>query len=207
MGLLVADVRNDYVKTQLIPYNQASPEDIEQNFLQLENAGRQWLTNEGFEPEVQRLVRSLDMRYVGQNFELTVEAPPRKIDKQVFKALQEGFHEEHARYYGHCSPEEPIQIVNFRVTAFGMTPKLSLKKMPNQSIRQKNALLGQRNVWFDKSTPVSTKIFDRSCLVSGDEIVGPAIIEQMDSTTMIPPSERCVVDQLGNLIIHLGGKK
>jgi N-methylhydantoinase A len=147
------------------------------------------------------------MRYVGQNFELTVEAPPRKIDQQVFKALQEGFHEEHARYYGHCSPEEPIQIVNFRVTAFGMTPKLGLKKMPNQSIRQQNALLGQRNVWFDKSTPVSTKIFDRSCLVPGDEIVGPAIIEQMDSTTMIPPSERCVVDQLGNLIIHLGGKK
>jgi N-methylhydantoinase A len=207
MGLLVADVRNDYVKTQLIPYNQASPEDIEQNFLELENAGRQWLTNEGFEPEVQRLVRSLDMRYMGQNFELTVEAPPRKIDKQVFKALQEGFHEEHARYYGHCSPQELIQIVNFRVTAFGMTPKLSLKKMPNQSIRQQNALLGHRNVWFDKSTPLSTKIFDRSCLVPGDEIIGPAIIEQMDSTTMIPPSERCVVDQLGNLIIHLGGKK
>ena len=207
MGLLVADVRNDYVKTHLLPAEEASSRDLERQFEELETKARTWLLEEGFPTEKQVLIRSLDMRYVGQNFELSVDAPLVIPDMRAVDAIRDAFHAAHERYYGHLSRTEPIQIVNFRVTAQGVTEKLRLKGSPQNRPGKSRALLETRETWFDDRKPVLTPIYDRFLLAPGDTIDGPAVVEQMDSTTLIPPGDSCTVDHTGNLRIQLGSKE
>jgi N-methylhydantoinase A len=202
VGLLVADARNDYVKTFLMDTDDADIDHINQIFQALEDEARHWLSDEGFDQIDQRFLRSVDMRYVGQNFELPVAAPGGSLGPSDIEGLISRFYGEHERNYGHFTPGEPTQIVNFRVTAQGINPKLEVgrthrKKGPGPTVTT------EREVYFDDETPIPTPVYDRSQLIPGNRIIGPAVIEQMDSTTLVFPTHEARIDEALNLKISI----
>ncbi len=206
MGLLVADARNDYVQTHLMETASADMNLVNRIYDQLESEARQWLTNEGFQSSDQRLMRTVDMRYVGQNFELSVEVPARKLDSGDVKELISRFYVEHEKNYGHYTPGEPTQLVNFRVMAQGIIPKLDIKRAYETSGEKSMLTQSHRSVYFDERLPMQTPIYDRFTLAPGSRITGPAVIEQMDSTTLIFPGDQAEIDPLGNIQITLREK-
>ena len=206
MGLLVADARNDYVRTFLMDTASADSERVNRIFDQMESDARQWLTGEGFDDADQRLSRTVDMRYVGQNFELSVEVPPRRLNPRDMEDLVSRFYTEHERNYGHYTPGEPTQLVNFRVIARGVIPKLDMTRGYEDSKDTSSALLLRRSVYFDEGTPLPTPVYDRFKLHPGQRIVGPAVIEQMDSTTLVSPGDLAEIDPIRNILITLKEK-
>jgi N-methylhydantoinase A len=202
VGLLVADARNDYVKTSLMETESADIDSINQIFQRLEDEAQQWLSDEGFDPVDQRFFRSVNMRYVGQNFELPVAAPGGLLDPSDIESLISRFYQEHERNYGHFTPGEPTQLVNFRVTAQGINPKLELGRTGGKK-GSVSAVTAQREVYFDDGTPIPTPVYDRSQLTPGNRIIGPAVIEQMDSTTLVFPTHEARVDEALNLRITI----
>jgi N-methylhydantoinase A len=203
MGLLVADARNDYVKTSLRNLTNADPAFLEAGFQELESQARKWLTDEGFAPIYQRLTRSLDLRYVRQNFELSVAVPAGEVTLETVRLLTHRFYGEHERNYGHFTAGEPIQVVNFRVRAEGLTRKFQPDRLVGAQLDAEAIRLGEREVWFDAQKPVLTPILYRACLRPGERLTGPLVIEQMDSTTIVPPGDTAVVDPFGNIVIDL----
>jgi N-methylhydantoinase A len=203
MGLIVADARNDYVKTSLMEVDTADTERINQTFEHLEREARQWLDQEGFDSSAQRLSRSVDMRYVGQNFELPVEVPAHPLKASDLETLISRFYVEHEKNYGHFMPGEPMQLVNFRVTAQGIIPKLQLQKIGHRRQKGASSRVGHREVYFDARASLPTPVYDRARLCPGDRIRGPAVIEQMDSTTLIYPEDGAEIDDLLNIIITI----
>jgi N-methylhydantoinase A len=143
------------------------------------------------------------MRYVGQNFELSVEAPPDRLKPVDLETLISRFYVEHEKNYGHFMPGEPTQLVSFRVTARGIIPKLHLEKTGHQRPGGTSSTVSHREVYFNAETPVTTPVYDRTGLCPGDRIKGPAVIEQMDSTTLIYPEDLAEIDDLLNIIIEI----
>ena len=200
MGLIVADARNDYVQTSLMNMDTVDLGKINRIFDQLEKEARQWLTLEGFAPSAQRLSRSVDMRYVGQNFELPVEVPPNALKAADLETLLSRFYVEHEKNYGHFTSGEPAQLVSFRVTAQGIIPKLRLEKI-HRPKQEGTPIITRRQVCFDARNPDPTPVYDRTRLYPGDRITGPAVIEQMDSTTIVFPGDVAAIDDLLNIVI------
>ena len=203
MGLLVANARNDYVKTFLMNMDSANIDKINEIFRELEEEARNWLSDEGFTPKAQKLSRTIDMRYVGQNFELSVAAPSGIFKPSDLDGLMSGFYQEHEQNYGHYVPGEPIQLVNYRVTAQGTTSKLELKRPDTMAEEGKSNIMTHREVFFDAETPTRTPVYDRSSLLPAHRILGPAVIEQMDTTTLVFPGDIAKIDEVRNIIITM----
>lgn len=203
VGLLVSDIRCDYVKTNIsdfVPENLARMND---NFRELSEKGDAWLDTENIDAEHKQIVRHADMRYFGQNFELSIEIPYEKITPENMDAIRGLFHRAHKREYGYCNEGALVQIVNYRVTALGKVQTIQLAEHPLEGPDASAALSGQREVYFEEAGDyVDTRIYDRDKIKAGNEIQGPAIIEQMDSTIVVPPGHTARADQYLNLMIR-----
>ena len=143
----------------------------------------------------------LDARYVGQNFELAIglgsaePLPSADAIKQLFFA-------EHERAYGFHNPADPIEIVNFRLIAVGKLRQPAARPVePRKSGSAQPA--SRRAVWFTADAAQDTPVYDRATLLPGDTIAGPAVIEQLDSTTLLFPGDRATVDPHLNLIVDI----
>ena len=171
---------------------------------ELEERARAWLDEEGIAPDKQVLQRTADMRYLGQNYELPVPAPGEGWDAAAQAELEHRFHGVHERTYGYAATEEPTQLVNFRVTAYGLTPHIRLRRHRPGRGDASTAIVGERHVyWARGSAAEPTPIYDRARLEPGDRFVGPAIVEQMDSTTLIGPGQHARLDEYRNLHVEL----
>jgi len=197
-------MRGDYVRTALGLARQTRPADIALTWAELEARARAWLAEEGIRPDRQLLERTADMRYLGQNYELPVSAPAGAWDEAAQIELERRFHAVHERTYGYAAVEEPIQFVNFRVTAYGLTPHIRLRRHEPGHGSASDAIVGERRVyWTRGSAAEPTPIYHRARLEPGHEIVGPAIVEQMDSTTLIGPGHHARLDEYRNLHVDL----
>ena len=208
LGLLVTDMRADYVRTALMLAREADPEGVTAIWAELETRASGWLDEEGIEPGKRVLERTVDMRYQGQNYELPVAAPSGAWGAAAQKQLESAFHAVHERAYGYAAPEEPVQLVNFRVTAFGLTPHIRLRRQESDSDcpDPAGAIVGYREVhWVRGGGVEPTPIVDRARLRPGHELLGPAIVEQLDSTTLIGPGQHARLDEYRNLHIELSG--
>lgn len=204
MGLLVADIRADYVLTRRRPTADAEPEEI--NFLLkgLETRAMAWLEEEGVPPAAQRILRHVDMKYTKQNYELRVPAPGGAWKQSDLVDLDRRFREIHERTYGYHSPTAPTELVNFRVTAVGINNLTLLHPQPMGPTKCDGAVVGTRDVILGPElNRASFAVYDRDKLRPGNEIYGPAIVEQMDSTSMILPGQVGRVDEFRNLIIPI----
>lgn len=197
LGGLIADLRNDFIRTLFIDLNAAGTAVLATPLAELVSTGRKWLADQGHDGEVQISV-SADMRYAGQSYEIETPLQADWIDKADLNLIAQAFHAEHARLFGHASANAAIQLINLRVVASGATPKpLVGKPLP---ATKPTAPSGQVLGWFG-GCGYQVPLYARAGLQPGHCLTAPAIVMQDDTTTVIPPGFATEVDAFGNLVI------
>jgi N-methylhydantoinase A len=201
LGLLVEPLRLDLVRTRVAALDALGEADVERVVAELSAEGSAWLDEEGVAPARRRLARAYDMRYLGQNFELTIPEPPGRV---TIAALRAGFFREHERVYGYAADDEPVQVVAFRLTALGEPEPLAPPRLPRAAGPSADeARVAERDTWFEETGDFTkTPVYRRERLRAGHRIAGPAVVEQMDATTVIPPGTSAVVDEWAALIVR-----
>ena len=201
LGLLMADLRHDFAQTVLRPGNELSPTEITSWYEQLETQAMEQMAREDVAPEDVSLVRAADARYVGQGYEMEVLADSGKLEQRDVDQIVERFHDAHVRSYGYASRDNAVEVVNLRVTALASMPRPDLTSdSRNGDGDPSRARIGERSVYF-RNEPKPTAIYDRSGLSPGDMIEGPAIVEQLDSTTVVWEDQTATVDNYLNLLL------
>ncbi len=196
-GLLLSDVRRDYVRSRLGRLDALAPVEVEGVLAELARQAVEDLERERFGPADRRCVFALDLRYAGQGYELTVPLQGTKFAATEVRAAFDRLHEER---FGHAAPNQPVELVSYRCQAVGLVPhppqqrKNTLTGEPDSRAR-----LGERRVWFDGW--VETRVYDRERLGAGDVLSGPAIVEQYDSTIVVPPGFTLRCDANGNVVL------
>ncbi len=206
LGLLMTDVKADFMRTNIMPVNVSSYSELRSMLGELKQQADDWFDEEGILEANRSVLRRIEMRYAGQNFELPIEVPDDTFALAArVEAVIESFHQTHERVYGYRSSEAPLEAVTFRVQAVGVAPKIKLQTYPVSCHDASAALVGIRNTYFDANTGYQPcPVYNREKLATGNKIVGPAIVEQMDTTTVLLPGDVCVVDPLRNLVIEIG---
>ena len=204
MGLLLADLRTDFAATRLLPLSSAVIEDVAGIVAGLRERCERWFEEESIAPAARRIAFTVDMRYAGQNYELSVPLPDGTVNPAAIDALAAGFAAAHRRLYGFVAEEDPIQLVTFRAEATGIVRKAELRPGPDSGSDPREAICGRRDVWLPEAGGfVSCPLYDRDCLAAGNRIIGPAIIEQMDATTFLPQGAVATVDPYLSLVMEL----
>ncbi|MFV2044593.1 MAG: hydantoinase/oxoprolinase family protein [Anaerolineales bacterium] len=203
LGLVMADMRYDYVATQVQNLDDVDPAHSEETLQELEAQAHNQLSQEGIPVERQSLERSFDLRYFGQSHELNIPIDGQLLAPEALHRIGRAFHAAHRRVHGHAMEGDPVEVVNYRVSAVGTSPKpdLAIQRNGNQDV-----IKGRRNVFFD-SGHLHCPIYERHFLKPGYQIDGPAVIEQVASTTLLCPNQSARVDAHGNLIIALAEGK
>ena len=202
MGLLVTDLKHDYSNTLLQRADSLDLSRLGTLYEGMEGQGREALLREGVTPSEVSFLRQLDMRYVGQSYELPIPLDDTKMEPEHLERIMARFHREHERAYGFNAPEEPIEVVALRLTAVGSIPKPRLREVPPGSDDFASARRTARAVYFAESDGfVDCDIYDRYRLGAGLSVPGPAVIEEMDSTTVVHPGFQVEVDTFGNLLL------
>ncbi|MVA25049.1 hydantoinase/oxoprolinase family protein (plasmid) [Agrobacterium vitis] len=200
-GLIEADLQENFVFTCRTPLD-GSLAPIEKAVEQLDEQAKTWLAIEARGTEGAYRLLTLDMRYVGQNYELPVTLGQPGDEPQLpdIEVLKEAFFEVHQRSYGHVDREAPIEIMNVRMKAVARLSQITpLSEKPVGPAKASE----YRDVWFDEHAPVSTPIYPRSTLEAGVRLQGPAIITQFDTTTVVPPWATLTVDPALSLILEI----
>ncbi|MDQ6595634.1 hydantoinase/oxoprolinase family protein [Bacillus salipaludis] len=198
MGCLLVDVRHDLSKTYLAVAADVTGNELESEFAKLEEEAVKLLEADGIEPENMNLIRHLEMRYMGQwrSLEVPVGRPIRSLEEAL-----ERFHQEHQREFSFSDREQVVEIHGIRVAAVGISPKPALPKFEPIGTLD-DALAEYRDVYFEEGGGyVKTPIYNRDKIPALAEFSGPAIVEQMDSTTVIPPEFIVKVDEYKNIIM------
>ncbi len=204
VGLLVANTRYDYVGTLAKNEKELRPEELLAGFKELEAQGRAQLKAQNVPEDQVEILWSADLRYEGQSYELNT--PVRRRDPLTHADIGEIvdlFHEQHYRIYAYGSPDEMVEFINLRVAAVGKVPKVSLAHGGTGDGDTEIARKGTRLVQFPAHGFIDTGIYERSLLRPGHVIRGPALIEEMASTTVVTPGVTGAVDKYGNVIIPL----
>ena len=205
-GLLTVDIRNDYVRTAVRRHSELDHEAVAAIYADLASRARDDLAAEGFAPPDQRQIRSADLRYFGQAFEVTVGVPEGLAGQDLADAVALAFHDAHRDRYGYDfrhDPRQQVEWVSLRVTGVGPLERPRLATLPPAPDHDPApARTGTRPVCFDRAAGhIATEIYDRSRLARGHQITGPAIIEEYGATVPIHPGFVAVADHLGNLRI------
>jgi N-methylhydantoinase A len=209
VGMLSADVRHDYVQTHIRETGNVDSEEILAVFRAMEGQGMEQLGREGFSDDVMVTIRSADMRYPRQAYELPVPMPPGILSAPELDATADRFHDLHEKTYGYARRSEPVEFVNLRVTALGKLPQPPTQGKAGTAVNSGSAPAEPhtfRDVVFNGRT-VHTPVYLRDDLLEGQEVDGPAILEQLDSTVVLHPLSSAVRDLTGNLHIRLQEEK
>jgi N-methylhydantoinase A len=202
IGLLCADVEYHLTKTRLKLLRTADPAEIASIFGELESEARARLTADNFPPDKMQITRSASMHYQGQSDELEIEVPQGALTREALAGVEEAFNTEHERTYGHrASEDEPIEVVSLRVVGRGMpdvsrAAEVAKARLPeNVTISNpiRRAYFGQSHGWLE------SRIINRSELAMPHQ--GPCIVEEYDSTCVIPPGCTASLDSFGNIVI------
>jgi N-methylhydantoinase A len=204
MGLLLADLRADFAVTRLLALSSAVVEEVEMIIAELRSRCEAWFADAGIAASARRVALSVDMRYAGQNYELSVPLPAGSVTPATIDGLAAGFAAVHQRLYGFVAEDEPMQLVTFRAEATGIVRKADIRPAADAGPQPRAAEFGRRDVWLRETGAfVSCPLYDRERLAAGNRIEGPAIIEQMDATTLIVPGATATVDPYHNLLLQL----
>jgi len=203
-GMLLADFRRDLVRSRFVSLDGVTMAELAGWFAAMEAEGRATLSEADLSPRKVVLGRALDMRYVGQEHAVTVDLPLaafRRADKSAIKAAFDAAHEER---YGRGSPREPAEIVSMRSSVTGVLVHPSLAKIARGGSRpQAVARSGKRRAYFESGGWVETAVYQRDALLAGNRIVGPALIEEHATTTVLQPGDSLLVEPYGNLDIAI----
>jgi N-methylhydantoinase A len=201
-GLLGTDLKQEYAQVLLMRTDRVDLDVVESNYAALERQAAVDLANQGVPEEHRTSVRQVEVRYVGQSYELTLDAPA-PFDQDGLEALIESFHSEHDRAFGFSAPSEIIELVTLRVVGVGAINRADTHRKLADAVALQDAKKAERPVVFDPAQgPVACPIYDRYLLATGTELSGPAIVEEVDSSTLIYEGYRAVVNQHGHLVIE-----
>jgi N-methylhydantoinase A len=201
-GLLTVDVRNDYVQTMVSRHAELAPDAVTAAFAALEGRAAVALDEEGFARDQQRMLRTADLRYVGQAFEVRVAVGDGPLDRTAIDAVATAFHAAHAQLYGYdfaSDPRQAVEWVNLRVSGIGPIRRPDVVELAARDGGVDRSVTGTRRVFFDEW--VEAPLHWRPDLAPGDVVVGPAIIEEFGSTVPVHPGFTVRVDAFGNLVI------
>jgi N-methylhydantoinase A len=206
LGMLVARPARDYSVTvmgRLEPGGLGHPEWLSETFAGMRAKAKHEMAAEGYRPEQLLLAERLDLRYFGQSYELTVAVGAEDGQSEIasIHEIVQRFHRAHARRYGFERPEQAVQVVNMRLAASARVAPPALPELARGPADARRALVGRKQVWFGDGATVS-RLYDRARLRAGNVLVGPAIVFQYDTTTVILPNWTAEVDQFGNLLLH-----
>ncbi len=202
-GLLLTDLRADFATTRLQPLEGSAPA-LQHAFDALLEQALAWFEKEHVARADRDVVRMVDMRYAGQNYEISVTLPEGPIKDATLARMAADFAEAHQRLYGFAAEGEPIQLVTYRVSATGHVRKAAFQKRVPGDADASAALIGKRDVWMPETGGFTTcPVYDRARLQAGHRIAGPAIIEQMDTTTVLLPNMSATVEPHLNLILEV----
>ena len=200
LGLLLSDVRQDAVISDLIALDLVTPERIAGAFERLQTGGMAELRAQGFAPEQLRFEYAVDLRYIGQGYELTIPVGAIPTSSADLAELRQRFDEAHAVLTGHSAPGERVELVNVRVTSVAIVPQASIAA-PAPVAQSNGARAGEREAYLGDGF-VRTPIYHRQQLAPDAVIDGPAILVQDDSTTVVHTGQTARVVDLGQLEIR-----
>jgi N-methylhydantoinase A len=203
LGLIGTDLKRDYVRTLHnpgpAPEPQAMAAMIESTFAALERDGAVMLDRSGVAPERRRFERSVDARYARQSYELAIPVLRRPVDTAALAQIADAFHARHLATYGHDNRSEPVQMVSVRLAAIGSIPALTIRDMPAPAGSE--AVKSRRELWFRATGAVEAAVYDRARLAAGQHVPGPAVIESLESTILVPPAWQARMNDDGFVLL------
>ncbi|MFL6797246.1 MAG: hydantoinase/oxoprolinase family protein [Xanthobacteraceae bacterium] len=204
-GMLVADLRRDFVNTWFTPLAEASFPAMQTVYQGMERGGRDAIETSRIAVAGVAVARAADMRYVGQEHAVTVELPLQLFEREDREGIKARFDAVHETRYGYSAAGEKAEIVSLRTAVTGLLRKPAIEPIPiGTAAPAPHALRGQRPVYFaEAGSAIDTPTYDRTRLLATNRIVGPALIEEYASTTVVHPGDVLTVDPFGDLIIDI----
>lgn len=201
-GLLVADVEHHFVQTYFKTFAELNISELSELLNNLWEQGRSQLRLEGFDDSRLEIVTQLDMKYEGQVSDLTVPFPGTEVSHQTINAVIKSFDEEHERSFGYNSPDTGYQLVNVRVIARGLPETLRMPDQLQLPVSSTNSGTDTRDVYFGPNRGwANVSVVDRASL-AGATTEGPLIVEEYDSTTVVPPGWNATIDRWRDIILE-----
>jgi len=197
-GLLMADSIKDYTRSLMRTAAVISVADLEREFAKLEITGRRDMREDGFKDADVQIERSLDCRYLGQSYEIAV---PFRRARTAGQAFLEDFHRRHQKLYTYHHAERPVEIVNLRIKAVAVTPKIPLVKERARASLDPRAVVKRQPIITARGR-VEGRVYDRSRLSPGNAVAGPSLVIDPEATSYLPPGHSARVDGFLNLIIR-----
>lgn len=210
LGLLCTDVVHDYIRSGLTPLADVAADEAEAIFRELERKAQAELSAEGMPSADARFLREFDLRYAGQGYELRTSLDglaQAGIDARALTAARDRFDTRHAQIHGHSAKDRPVEVVSFRLRVRVPVPKYEVRLLPAPAVPRSvaEATKGTRQVHFEAERAITATVYERDRLDIGARLDGPAIVEQFDATTVVPPGWRGTVDAHGNLVLSCIG--
>jgi N-methylhydantoinase A len=206
VGMLVADLRRDFVRTLFMPLGDIRFDTLESAFLSMEVDGERDVRRASPAIAGVQVSRALDMRYVGQEHAVTVDVPVAAFKAHDAARVKALFDATHTQRYGYCSQDELAEIVSIRTSVAGVMPKPGIAEIAaGGKAPPREASNGARPVYFSHAGGwVDTTTYQRERLLAGNVIAGPALVEEYASTTVVLRGDRLEVDRFGHLVIEVG---
>lgn len=199
LGFLLADITQVFTRTRIGVVGDLDIAAYNSDLQDLVARGTEWLIREGV-PEAQRRIEvTVDLRYSGQAFEITLPVS-LPLDAAAFTKLASDFHAEHKRRYG-FDQNAQVEVVTLRVTMIGMLPKLTVEPLEMAGPESDHAKIDERPIYLEGAFHTAS-IYDRTKLQPGNQLVGPAVVVQPDCTTLVIVGQKLTIDQYGNMLIE-----
>ena len=206
LGVAIADVVKDYSRTVMLRGSDLDRSRLEEEFHGMEGLARDELVQEGLPAERMTARRFLDVRYLGQSFELTVDYPASRgarTTEGLTRAISDSFYRAHLQRFGYADRGEPVEIVNLRLKLDLAVEKPDLPPMPPAGQDPSQARIATVGVVF-REGELDSPLYQRELLATGNRISGPALVVQLDTTTVVPPGWHGEIDPYGNLLLAMG---
>src|SRR6059036_2957563 len=201
IGLLAAEVKFDVARTWVRRLDALDPAALTTMYDEMAAQAAAVVRGAAVAGTV-TLARSLDARYVGQGYELTVPVPAGRLDAAALARIRAAFDEIYAARYGYANPMEPVETVTWKLAAVGGAPRVALAKAASDG--RDGGLKGRRRAWFPETRGwTECAVYDRYALAPGSRLDGPAIVEERESTSVLPPGVSATVDEYANLIVTM----
>ena len=204
LGVAIADVVKDYSRTVMLRGGDLERTRLEEEFHGMEGLARNELEQEGLPADRMTARRFLDVRYVGQSFELTVDYPASRASRSsegLARAISDSFYRAHLQRFGYADRAEPVEIVNLRLKLDLAVDKPDLQLEGVQGADSSQAQIATVGVVF-REGELDTPLYQRELLAAGNRIAGPALVVQLDTTTVVPPGWQGEIDAYGNLLLE-----
>jgi N-methylhydantoinase A/oxoprolinase/acetone carboxylase beta subunit len=207
MGLVATDMVYEYAATTYQRLSKLDAAALQRRFEELEQQAAEQLADDGIPTDRVLVQRIVEARYLGQGYELRVDVGAGQIDDAWVDQLRADFHDIHEREYSRRFEDSDIEVPNIRVRGIGLMPELVTPEVEAGGESADDALRHEADAWFlveGSLEQVPTRYYDREALKAGNRLSGPAIVNQYDSTTVIPPGLDAHVDRYGNIVIEVG---